>query len=411
MSGSNIRVIDLPDLGAVTDASSFVIDKNTATGRFTGLALKTYCATTTLPEAPSTNTPYGRMNGAWTPVLGDAPSNSLPYARMNAAWTPVVPEAPLTGSVYGRGSAGWTPVMPITGGTINGDVGVSGKLTTGAGVFANSFNLSGTNNYEWEFFIGAGTGDHIQQHRSGWYDIWLSATGIRKWVGPAGLQMELDGNGALIITGDFSGTGPTSSISVPGNITGGTAIWNVPSVFGFTPGGQGRKFLFAANHYWEWNQATTGAQAGQLTYVANGTPMWNMRPSDGLTFNSVAAVGGVGAYVNSSDRRGKTGIAPTTRGLAEVLQLQPVAFSRADPTTGSHEEIGFVAQDVQPIVPEAVWQMGIPLHDGSGGLDTAEPTLGISEATISAISVNAIKELNSIITALTARIAALENPA
>jgi hypothetical protein len=119
-------------------------------------------------------------------------------------------------------------------------------------------------------------------------------------------------------------------------------------------------------------------------------------------------VGGNGPYLNSSDRRVKTNIVPTSKGLAEVLQLQPVSFTRADPTTGAQEEIGFVAQDVQPIVPEAVWQAGIPMRDGSGGLDSADPTLALSESTLTAISVNAIKELNNLITALTARIAALE---
>jgi hypothetical protein len=74
-------------------------------------------------------------------------------------------------------------------------------------------------------------------------------------------------------------------------------------------------------------------------------------------------VGGNGAYINSSDRRGKTGIAPSTKGLAEVMQLQPVSFTRIDATTGAQEEIGFVAQDVQPILPEAVWTAGIPLRD------------------------------------------------
>jgi hypothetical protein len=390
MSGTNIRVIDLPDLGAVTDASSFVIDKAAATGRFTGLALKTYCATTTLPEAPSTNIPYGRMNGAWTPVLGDAPSNSLPYARLNATWSPVVPEAPLTGSIYGRGGAGWTPVLPITGGNISGNVGVTGNVSIGGTLYTQTVLLSAANNYEWGLVVQAGTGHHIQSHRAGWYDAWMSDSGMRQWVGPGGLQMSLYAGGELTLAG---------ALTAP-------AVWQTTSVFGFAPGGTGRKFFFSPTYYWEWNQTT-----GMLNWISNGTPMWNMRASDGLCFNSVAAVGGVGAYVNSSDRRGKTGITPTTRGLAEVLQLQPVAFSRADPTTGSHEEIGFVAQDVQPIVPEAVWQIGIPLGDGSGGLDSAEPTLGLSEATISAISVNAIKELNDIITALTARIAALENPA
>jgi len=402
MSGTNIRVIDLPDLGAVTDASSFVIDKATATGRFSALAVKTYCAVTTLPDAPSNNTPYGRMNAAWTPVLSDAPSNNLPYARLNATWSPVVPEAPLTGSIYGRGNSGWTPVLPITGGTISGSLGTTSNMTVGGGLYTQFVLLSATNAYEWQFSVQPGTGHHIQQHRSGWYDLWASDTGIRSWVGPSGVMMSLSGSG-LNVTADLNCTG---SLYVPGNITGATAVWQTAGTFGFAPGGTGRKFFYSPSYYWEWNQTT-----GMLNWISNGTPMWNMRASDGLTFNSVAAVGGVGAYVNSSDRRMKTGIAPTNKGLAEIIQLQPVSFTRSDPTTGAQEEIGFVAQDVQPILPEAVWQMGIPLRDGTGGLDSADPTLAISEATISAISVNAIKELNSIITALTARIAALENPA
>ena len=198
---------------------------------------------------------------------------------------------------------------------------------------------------------------------------------------------------------------PNASISVPGNITGGTAVWNAPGSFGFAPGGQGRRFYFGVQYYWEWNQTS-----GQLTWVSNGTPMWNMRASDGITFNSVAAVGGVGPYLNSSDRRGKTGITPSTKGLAEILQLQPVSFSRVDPSTGAQEEIGFIAQDVQPIVPEAVWQAGIPLRDGTGGLDSADPTLALSESTLTALNVNAIKELNALIVTLTDRIAALEAP-
>jgi hypothetical protein len=115
-------------------------------------------------------------------------------------------------------------------------------------------------------------------------------------------------------------------------------------------------------------------------------------------------VGGVGAYQNISDRRVKTGITPTTKGLAEVLQLQPVSFTRDHPGVqpGAPEEIGFIAQDVQPIVPEAVWDSGMVLtRDG-------ESTLALTESTLTALNVNAIKELNDLITTLTARVATLE---
>ena len=154
--------------------------------------------------------------------------------------------------------------------------------------------------------------------------------------------------------------------------------------------------------------ALSGPTRGTLQYVVSNGPLWVMRASDDFRFNPQSNVGGNGPYLNISDRRAKTNVTPTSKGLSEVLQLEPRSFTRADPTTGAQEEIGFVAQDVQLIVPEAVWQAGIPLRDGSGGLDSGDPTLALSESTITALNVNAIKELNALIATLTDRIAALE---
>src|SRR6185436_10684766 len=160
MSGTNIRVIDLPDLGTVTDASSFVIDKAAATGRFSALAVKNYCAATSIAEAPSTNQPYGRMNGAWTPVLPDAPSNSLTFGRLNGGWASVLPEAPVNGMTYGRVNGSYMPVLPISGGTIQGHLGATGSVTAGGNVYTNALLMSSANGYEWTFFVQAGTGHH-----------------------------------------------------------------------------------------------------------------------------------------------------------------------------------------------------------------------------------------------------------
>ena len=99
------------------------------------------------------------------------------------------------------------------------------------------------------------------------------------------------------------------------------------------------------------------------------------------------------------------------KGLAEVLQLWPVGFTRAYPrnAVAAPEEIGFIAQDVQPVLPEAVWQAGmVILADGTGGKESAEPTLALTRDHITAISVNAIKELNVLIAGLRDRIATLE---
>ena len=398
MSGTTIRVIDLPDLGSVTDVSSIVADK-TGTGRFSALALKSYCATVSIPEAPSTNSPYGRQNGAWTPVLADAPSNGSSYARLNATWSVVPPEAPLTGSIYGRGNSAWTPVLPISGGTVSGSLGVGGNLAVAGATSSDRLAVGASIGYAWAFYAQPGAGNHIQEHAPNWFDSFLVGNGMRQWNAPGLMQMSLDATGSLTVANSVVAGG---SVYATGNVTGSAAVWQTPSVFGFAPGGQGRIFYFAPTYYWEWNSTT-----GQQTWISNGTPMWNMRASDALCFNSVGVVGGNGPYLNTSDRRVKANIVPTAKGLAEVLQLQPVSFTRDYPgvPTGAPEEIGFVAQDVQPIVPEAVWEAGMTTtRDG-------EATLALSESTLTALNVNAIKELNALIVGLRDRIATLEGKA
>jgi|SRR6185312_9265695 len=404
MSGT-IRVIDLPDLGAVTDASSIVADKTASTGRFSALALKNYCYVASLPEAPSNNTPYGRMNGAWTPVPPDAPSNGQSYGRLNASWSAVLPEAPLTGSVYGRQNAAYTPVLPMTGGSITGNLGVSGTITGGA-VYSNQYSLSSATGFEWTFWITGGSGEHIQQHRVGWIDLWDPASGSRQWNAPGTTLMNLDAAGNLSVLGTVS----TAHNIITSASMIATQFWSgTPDQFGFSAGTPGtRIFQFSPGCSLEFviSNAT-------LNWKVSDLPLWVMRTTDNLCFNQRSSVGGNGAYLNISDRRAKTNVSPSDKGLAEVLQLQPVTFDRDNPATppGAPMEIGFIAQDVQAVVPEAVWGAGIPLQDGTGGLDTAEPTLALSSETITALNVNAIKELNALIAALTDRIAVLEGAA
>ena len=363
MSGTGIRIVDLPDLGTVTDASSVVAEK-AGSGRLSALALRTYCTVGTLAEAPVNGLAYGRLNAAWQQVL------------------------------------------PSTGGTITGDVIVNGyttlgsSLTVGGVAYVASLAVSPVNSYEWRFFSDS-SGNHVQQHRTGWYDLWESSAGMRYWAGSAGNLMTLDGGGNLVVSGNVAVTGYAAA---PHFWVTGTS-----NTFGLSLGGSGRILNFMPSFYLDF--APTGPTGGTLQYFISSGPLWVMRAADDFCFNQQAAVGGNGAYLNMSDRRAKEGITPTTRGLTEVLQLEPVEFTRTDPTTGAPKEIGFVAQDVQPIVPEAVWQAGIPLKDGTGGLDDPNPTLAISEATITALNVNAIKELHSMISALTTRLAALEGTA
>ena len=346
---SGVRMIDMPDLGAVSDSSS-VIGERAGSGRFSAPALKAYATAGFVPEAPS-GTAYGRWDGVWQPVL------------------------------------------PLVGGTLSGALVANGDIESHGLMFAEQIKFNQAQGYEWRFYVD-GNGNHVQEHTSGWTDFWESSGGSRGWAAPTGTLMALDSAGNLSANGRLNAVAYWSSQGAN------------PGDFGFGVGGSGRIFSFMPSFYLDL--AMAGPTAGTLQYVVSNGPLWVMRASDDFCFNPQSAVGGNGAYINSSDRRMKEAIAPTTKGLAEVLQLEPVEFTRADPTNGAHREIGFVAQDVQPIVPEAVWSVGIPLRDGSGGLDSEEPTLGLSEATITALLVNAIKELHAANAALTARITTLE---
>ena len=143
---------------------------------------------------------------------------------------------------------------------------------------------------------------------------------------------------------------------------------------------------------------------GDIQWVHGGSSMWILRASDALAYNAINAVGGNGAYLNISDRSVKDNIEDyTAKGLDAVLALKPVRFTRrdlrkphpeADPQPQKlkpRREIGFIAQDVQKVIPEAVMAVGLPL-DESGNYDQ---TLGMQDTAIIAALVNAVKELSA----------------
>ena len=97
---------------------------------------------------------------------------------------------------------------------------------------------------------------------------------------------------------------------------------------------------------------------------------------------------------NSSDRRLKNNIVYFDNGLEQILKLKPAKF---DYTSRVKNNIGFIAQDVQEIIPEAV----TVVNDETG-------MLGMKSDFIIPQLVNAIKELKAQNDALELRLKALE---
>lgn len=103
-------------------------------------------------------------------------------------------------------------------------------------------------------------------------------------------------------------------------------------------------------------------------------------PSHPLQLLSGAHCSSAGVWVNASDRRLKSAIQPITYGLKEVLALRPVKYKMKE---SGASQVGFIAQEVQEIIPELITGM-------EGSVEKGE-TLGMSYGNLTAVLVRAIQ--------------------
>jgi hypothetical protein len=149
-------------------------------------------------------------------------------------------------------------------------------------------------------------------------------------------------------------------------------------------------------------------------YAASSTLIFQLQ--GGGIFFQFDSVGtaykpGGGSWTAISDRRVKDEIVPYEGGLALIEALpRPVRYvynGRGGTPRGFHG-VGFVAQELQPVCPEAVTAV-TPVPSGSTADQDALPDqLGVDTTPIMFAALNAIKELSSQVQALTQRVTALE---
>jgi hypothetical protein len=121
-------------------------------------------------------------------------------------------------------------------------------------------------------------------------------------------------------------------------------------------------------------------------------------PTHPLQLVSGAHCTSAGVWTNASDARLKKNITPLSYGLKEIMQLMPVAYDmKADQT----KQVGFIAQDVQKIIPELV--------SGTEGDLSKGENLGMSYGNLTAILTKAIQEQQAMIEALQKEIELLKN--
>ena len=123
------------------------------------------------------------------------------------------------------------------------------------------------------------------------------------------------------------------------------------------------------------------------TAIGNGAIV-NASNKVRLGNTDVTVIEGQVAFSSASDRRLKKDIVDTRYGLNTILKLRPVDYQIK---SNNLEQIGFIAQELRPIVPEAV--SGV-----EGDLEKGE-TLAVAYTTLIPVLTKAIQEQHALIEA------------
>ena len=241
----------------------------------------------------------------------------------------------------------------------------AGEIRTGAGntivgQYAGRDGTDGTDNT----FIGRNSGYTITtgsknsilgmyNGNSGGLDIRTTSNVVVLSDGDGNPRVVVNSSGVMFVGANFTDTAGSSQI-----------VTNGPVTVGYP----GNSALYRQMYYSSDNNF----------YFANGS--------------NQGYLSSAGSWTNASDARLKKDIRDIEYGLNAVISTKPRHYERND-VDGTY--IGFVAQELQTVIPEVV----------SGNPETQ---LGVDYGSLVAVAFKAIQELSAKNDALTARITALE---
>jgi len=141
------------------------------------------------------------------------------------------------------------------------------------------------------------------------------------------------------------------------------------------------------------NTSTTAGKFWKLPYIDNSNNLFIMNQNNAGLYIADGAT----SWTANSDERVKDIIEPITDAANKVSSLRAVIGKYKTDAAGVRRSF-LIAQDVQAVLPEAVNTQSDELG-----------TLGVQYTDVIPLLVAAIKEQQTIITALTARVAAIES--
>jgi hypothetical protein len=310
-------------------------------------------------------------------------------------------------------NAGANPISLIAS-----SVAVTGALSASGSITATSGVILGNDN---SFLYDSGTGAvTLRLGASGPYGSFLTNFGDFMVDGPSG-TLALGAGGSRVATISSTGLAVTGALSATGDVGIGAAP-NAGFALDITRSGVDVKQRMANSSsgnvqismttvgQQDWAFGVDRSDSGKFKIAASGavasSTAITLTASGAVRFNTYGAgaltTDASGNITAASDERIKSNIRPFSRGLAEILAINPILHGYTEESgldQSRDDYAGFSAQQVQPLIPEAIGE-------------NANGMLSFSDRPVMAALVNAMKELNANlvaqVAALSQRLAALE---
>ena len=251
----------------------------------------------------------------------------------------------------------------VTGITNSGN-GVAGFANTGSGVYGTSISGSAVEGYS--------TGNGIA-------GFFLAVDG------PAGYFNSLNGKGLIVEKGNvgIGVTNPYNALEVYGTLMLNPTNFNDGSLRLRISATDSSNLMFANASFWAlYSEAfDTRPNTGLwINKTANDLEPYDDNLTDLGTsiyrFKNVFAGNGT---IQTSDARMKKNITPIKYGLSTVMKLRPVSYEWKNPKDESGTQIGFIAQEVEHVFPEAVVHSQISQQQIDNAKSAGKPIPAITD--------------------------------
>jgi len=319
---------------------------------------------------------------------------------------------------------GRTSLLSNTTGQSNAGFGYSSLLSNSTGSYNTAIgnsslysNTTASNNtavgYQAGYTNSTGTANTFTGYQAGYTSNatatngYNTATGYQAGKGlTTGVQNSFFGfgSGQLITSG-----GKNTIVGAYDGNTGGLDI-RTASNYIVLSDGDGNPILIssqngsiAANH-------TSTAGNPQFEFRRGGTTryvIWNDNSTNNLNIVPASFTSGVTLTPSAtswsaySDRRIKSNIVDLDYGLDTIMAIQPRRYTVI---ANGENSIGFIAQELKEVLPEAVVGEEIPFDDADTPQERSSKTMGIAKDHIIPVLVKAIQELKAEVDSLKAQI-------